>query len=264
MATLALPADLALIDAPPEWRAIDFIADLHLAEDTPRGIQAWQRYLQDTRADAVFILGDLFEVWVGDDARHAGFEARCAAILGAAAERRTIAFMCGNRDFLLGRAMLDACGVWALADPTVLVAFGVRVLLTHGDALCVDDLDYQAFRRQVRSSEWQRQFLAQPLAERRAQAQAMRRISAGRKVRQDEWVDVDDAAALGWLRAAAAGTMIHGHTHRPASHTLAPGHVRHVLSDWELDQGDERGRADVLRWQPSGIERLTPDEACAR
>jgi UDP-2,3-diacylglucosamine hydrolase len=159
--------------------------------------------------------------------------------------------------------MLEACGVMPLADPSVFVAFGQRVLLTHGDALCLADLDYQAFRCQVRSAEWQQQFLAQPLAARRAQAQAMRRISAECKAAQQpaDWVDVDREAALGWLRAADAKVMVHGHTHQPASHPLAPGFVRHVLSDWELDHGE---RAEVLRWQAGGFERLTPAEACAR
>lgn len=271
VATLALPDDLAVIEAPADWHTIDFISDLHLAEDTPRGLAAWERYLQGARADAIFILGDLFEAWSGDDARHAGFEARCAAILAEAAQQRVMAFMCGNRDFLLGHAMLDACGVMPLADPSVLAAFGERVLLTHGDVLCLADLDYQAFRRQVRSPEWQQQFLAQPLAERRAQAQAMRRISAERKATQQpaDWVDVDRTAALDWMCGARCSVMIHGHTHQPASEALAPGFVRHVLSDWELDQGGPGGssqgeRAEVLRWQPGGFERLTPAAACAR
>lgn len=262
MAAPPLPADLATLQAPAAWQAIDFISDLHLAEDTPHGVAAWQRYLRETRADAVFILGDLFEIWVGDDARHAGFEAHGAAILADSASRRPTAFMCGNRDFLLGREMLEACGVTALADPTVLCAFGARTLLTHGDALCVADLDYQQFRRQVRSPQWQRDFLAQPLAERRAQARAMREISEQRKATQapEAWVDVDTDAALAWLRQAGAQTLIHGHTHRPASQTLAPGLVRHVLSDWELDHGAQP-RAEVLRWQAGGLTRLAPEQA---
>ncbi|MEO7337174.1 MAG: metallophosphoesterase, partial [Caldimonas sp.] len=103
--------------APPAWRAIDFISDLHLAHDTPRTFEAWRDYLLRKTADAVIILGDLFEAWVGDDARHDGFEARAAAVLSEASARRPMFFMVGNRDFLVGDEMLGACGVRALADP---------------------------------------------------------------------------------------------------------------------------------------------------
>lgn len=253
-----LPADLAEIEAPPAWQTIDFISDLHLAEDTPHGVAACEQYLSTTPADAVFILGDLFEVWVGDDSRHSGFEARCVAWLTDAAARRSIAFMCGNRDFLLGRETLEACGILPLIDPTALSAFGQRLLLTHGDVLCVADADYQQFRRRVRSVEWQRAFLALPLAERRAQARSMRRISAERKANQREApIDVDADAAIAWLREARASVLIHGHTHRPASQVLAPGLTRQVLSDWELDHGPAP-RAEVLRWQATGLTRLAP------
>ena len=121
------------LSAPREWQRIDFISDLHLTADMPQTFEAWAAYLLATPADAVFILGDLFEVWVGDDARHAGFEARCAAVLAEAAARRTLAFMRGNRDFLVGAELLRDCGVHELEDPTVLLAFGQRLLLSHGD-----------------------------------------------------------------------------------------------------------------------------------
>ncbi|MDP9043729.1 MAG: UDP-2,3-diacylglucosamine diphosphatase, partial [Pseudomonadota bacterium] len=153
--------------APADWRRVDFISDLHLAADTPRTFQAWRDYLLATPADAVFILGDLFEAWVGDDAREDGFDAEATAVLTAAAARRPVYFMAGNRDFLLGSEMLAACGMQRLVDPCVLVAFGSRTLLTHGDAWCVADVDYQTFRAQVRQPAWQAQVLAAPLAQRR-------------------------------------------------------------------------------------------------
>jgi len=247
------------IVAPPAWRRIDFISDLHLADDTPRTFAVWRDYLLNTRADAVFILGDLFEAWVGDDARFEGFEATGAAVLTEGAARRPVAFMVGNRDFLLGCEMLDACGVEALPDPTVLCAFDQRTLLTHGDAWCLADADYQQFRRQVRDPAWRAQVLARPLAERRALARSIRSESERRAAEhQGEWADVDTPAALAALRCARATTLVHGHTHRPTTEPLAPGLVRHVLSDWELDHAE---RAEVLRWEDGIWARMTPTAA---
>lgn len=260
MAAAGTPT-LQTLRAPADWSAIDFISDLHLSEDTPRTFEAFAAHLRCTPADAVFILGDLFEVWVGDDMRHAGFEARCAAVLAEAAQQRTVAFMAGNRDFLVGPALLEACGVMRLEDPTLLLAYGRRVLLSHGDALCLSDTDYQAFRVQVRDATWQREFLAQPLDQRRRDALAIRAESERRKRAQgaSDWIDIDPAAAAHWMRAAQAAVLVHGHTHRPADQTFAPGLTRHVLSDWDLeaDAGDRR-RAEVLRWRASGFERLPP------
>jgi UDP-2,3-diacylglucosamine hydrolase len=256
------PAATLELIAPPAWRCIDFISDLHLAEDTPQAFASWRDYLLHTRADAIFILGDLFEAWVGDDARHEGFEARAAAVLTEAAARRPIAFMVGNRDFLLGSDMLAACGVRGLPDPTVLAAFGERVLLSHGDVWCIGDVEYQRFRAQVRSPAWQAQVLAQPLAQRRALARNMRSESERRAAehRGGEWFDVDTATALRWMAETHAHTLVHGHTHRPATQTLAPGFVRHVLSDWALD-GDTPPRAEVMRWQAGGWSRIAPSDA---
>jgi UDP-2,3-diacylglucosamine hydrolase len=250
--------------APTSWRAIDFISDLHLTDETPRTFALWADYLRQTSADAVFVLGDLFEAWAGDDARFEGFEARSAAVLTDAAARRSIAFMAGNRDFLLGSAMLEACGITALADPTLLCAFGERILLSHGDAMCIDDVSYQQFRQVVRGAAWQCGFLARSLAERRATARALRAESERHKAAQPagSWFDVDSQTALEAMRHAAAPTLIHGHTHRPGSAELAPGRWRHVLSDWELD-GTEHPRAEVLRWQSTGLVRLTPGQAMA-
>jgi UDP-2,3-diacylglucosamine hydrolase len=249
------------IEAPGDWRRIDFISDLHLADDTPRAFAAWRDYVLGTNADAVFILGDLFEAWVGDDARHEGFEARGTAVLAEAAQRRKLFFMVGNRDFLLGDEMLSACGIQALADPTVLVAFGERVLLTHGDAWCIGDVTYQQFRAQVRDPAWQAQVLARPLAERRLMARGLRSESERAAAsHQGVWFDVDTPTALRAMAAHATPTLVHGHTHRPATEPLAPGLVRHVLSDWDLDHGDTV-RAEVLRWEPGQWIRLGPADA---
>ena len=260
MTSLALPV-FGAFTAPSGWQAIDFISDLHLAADTPRGFDTWAAYMRATRADAVFILGDLFEVWVGDDARFEGFEAKCAEVLSQTAAVRSVAFMLGNRDFLVGAEMLSACNVAALSDPTVVTAFGERLLLTHGDALCLADADYQKFRAMVRSPAWQASVLARPLAERRALAREVRHESERRHgAMLPEWLDLDLAASVEWMRAADAPALVHGHTHRPADQVLQPGRTRHVLSDWDLDHAAPP-RAEVLRWTRSGLCRIAPESA---
>jgi UDP-2,3-diacylglucosamine hydrolase len=256
-----VPAAVRL-DAPAAWQAIDFISDLHLDAGTARSFDAFATHLLHTEADAVFILGDLFEVWIGDDARGGESERRCIDVMLQASRQRRLFFMAGNRDFLVGAQMLADCGAVPLADPTLLVAWGQRVLLSHGDALCLDDVDYQRFRAQVRGQRWQADFLALPLAERAAQAAAMRAASQARKRGLPDpalWADVDSAAALQWLADADASVLVHGHTHRPGTHQLDAGHIRHVLSDWDLD-GDAP-RAEVLRLTPAGFARVSPQPA---
>ena len=225
------------LNAPPSWRCIDFVSDLHLHEGLPRTRDALARYLAATPADAVLILGDLFEAWVGDDMRSEPFEAGCVEILRACGEQRHLGIMVGNRDFLLGDTMLQACCAHRLSDPTVLEAFGQRHLLIHGDSLCLADTAYLRFRAQVRQPEWQRAFLAAPLEARLAQARRMREASQAHQQQQGpaEWADVDETAAETWLQAAAAHTLIHGHTHRPAlHHHMVDGKrcERWVLADW--------------------------------
>ena len=171
-----LPIDrLAELRAPAHWQAVDFISDLHLHPGEPQTLAAWQRYLErplSERADALFILGDLFEVWVGDDALENpdSFGSLCARQLHQHSIDTPVFFMCGNRDFLVGPSALRACGMQGLDDPTVLEFMDERWLLSHGVALCLDDTDYLAFRAMVRSAEWQSSFLAQPLAQREAVA----------------------------------------------------------------------------------------------
>ena len=241
--------------APASLSCIEIISDLHLAPQTLQTLAVWARYMEQTRAGAVFILGDLFESWVGDDARFSEFEAGCVDVLIRASSRSTLAFMVGNRDFLVGKQMLEACHMQALLDPTVLVAFGQRYLLTHGDALCLGDTEYQQFRTLVRNPQWQSQLLARPLEERRQLARELRAGSMERQAGRlgDAWVDIDASMALGWLDRANSRILIHGHTHRPGTDAPAPGYLRHVLSDWSFD--DAARRAEVLRLDASGVHR---------
>lgn len=256
---MAAPAPLPAYfewTAPSSWQAVDFVSDLHLCEALPRTFGAFAAHLRQTPADAVVILGDLFELWVGDDALTRPFEQQCAELLAEAASRRAVLLMVGNRDFLLGGHFLRATGLTGLADPTVLALWGQRVLLTHGDALCLADQPYQAFRREVRGLAWQRAFLAKPLDERLAVAAQIRQASEARRRfdgRADD--DIDPAEAVRWMHAQGTTEMVHGHTHRPGSQVLAPGFKRHVLSDWDLDQGN---RAEVLRLTRDGFERMVP------
>lgn len=256
-AAVPSPGRPLVIDAPAHWDCVDFIADLHLDATRPHTFAAWAAFLRDTPAQAVFVLGDLFEAWVGDDAalQADSFEAHGAQVLREAAGRRWIGFMAGNRDFLVGDGLLAPAGVQHLPDPTELRAFGRQVLLSHGDALCLADEGYQRFRAQVRDPAWQAGFLARPLAERRALAQAMRDASREHQRDPSTWADVDPEAAVSWLRETGCTALVHGHTHRPGSRSLAPGLDCHVLADWEFD-GHGPARAQVLRLTCGGFTRI--------
>ncbi|MDP2818303.1 MAG: UDP-2,3-diacylglucosamine diphosphatase [Polaromonas sp.] len=253
---------IAELVAPAAWRTVDFISDIHLKSGEPANFAAWQAYMQSTPADAVFILGDLFDVWVGDDAAgHAAsdFDASCVHVLQNTGERLALFFMHGNRDFLVGPELMARCRSTLLADPTVLGFAGSRWLLSHGDALCLDDVDYMHFRKQVRRADWQQAFLGQPLPERQAIARGLRRQSREQHEKRGQsgepYIDLNADAARLWLQAANAPTLIHGHTHQPAVHALGPGLERVVLSDW--DATAQAPRAEVLRLSAAGLQRIT-------
>lgn len=249
----ALPQFAELL-APDHWRTLDFLSDVHLQPQDPLTFDAWARAMAASTADAVFILGDLFEVWVGDDALDprvgddspiGRFELACAQVVHATAQKRPVFFMHGNRDFLLGAAGRTAAGLQLLADPTVLVFGGQRWLLSHGDALCLDDVAYQQFRRQVQNPAWQQASLKHPLALRRQMARQIREASEQRKDQGLGYADVDSDTAREWLRASESHTLIHGHTHMPADHDLGEGMRRIVMSDW--DAGAQPPRLEILQ-----------------
>lgn len=252
---------VAQLQGAPEWRAIDFISDLHLQPSEPQTVQAWRDYLAHSTADAIFMLGDLFEVWVGDDAldEPGSFEAECAALLREAAQKRPLFFLVGNRDFLAGEAFLKRSGMTGLAEPTVLHWAGPSILLSHGDALCLDDVEYQQFRAVSRSPAWQQQLLAQPLAVRRAIGKSARTESEQRKQSGAAYADADAQMVATWMQAAQAPWLIHGHTHQPADHALGQDHWRIVLSDWHIDATQHR--AEVLRVTPEGWQRIPAELA---
>jgi UDP-2,3-diacylglucosamine hydrolase len=239
---------------------------LHLCELEPATFDAWLRYMSSTTAQAVFILGDLFEVWVGDDSIRAdlspssvnlNFEERCTLVLQATGKRLNLYFMHGNRDFLVGKQMMTACNATLLADPTVLTFQHQRYLLTHGDMLCLADTQYLAFRDVVRQAAWQQAQLAKPLAERQAIGRHMRLESQKNQQNVLEYADVDTAAVLTWLQAANTKTMIHGHTHKPATHDLGTAFKRVVMTDWDLKATP--ARAEVLQLSTTGLQRIQLD-----
>jgi len=215
-----------------------FVSDLHLDDSRPGITDQLERFLAGPAANAaaVYILGDLFEYWVGDDSLEMPLAERVSVAIEDAAVRCPVYFMHGNRDFLVAERFAEATGVKLLEDPTVLDVDGRRTVLAHGDTLCTDYHAYQAFRKLVRDPTWQSSALARPISERLAIAQDMRVKSEGAKHGKPLAImDVSDAAVEAVFRATGATLMIHGHTHRPARHeTTVDGIARErwVLGDW--------------------------------
>jgi UDP-2,3-diacylglucosamine hydrolase len=216
-----------------------FISDLHLSAGRPHSKRSFLGFLEREARDAhaLYILGDLFEYWVGDDDLAEPFNATIVAALSQLAGSGVpVYLMHGNRDFVIGDAFACASGATLLPDPTALKLYGQQTLLMHGDTLCTLDSDYQAFRREVRSQSWISSLMRQPLAQRKAAIEALRRKSEQEKrAKRDEIMDVAPAEVEATLRRYGYPRLIHGHTHRPARHLhLVDGHVceRWVLADW--------------------------------
>jgi UDP-2,3-diacylglucosamine hydrolase len=239
---------------------IDFVSDLHLCPQRPGATRIFLAYLagRAREAEALFILGDLFEVWSGDDCIDDTDDVYhreiVAALRALSASGTRLSIMHGNRDFLIGEHFAERCGAALVSDPYVLSTQGWQFVLSHGDTLCTDDKDYLAFRAQVRTPAWAANFLAKPLAERRAIAAALRAQSetAKREKRTQELMDVNALATDDFIRAKGYATLIHGHTHRPATHAhLVDGIAveRWVLADWSEERGE------ILVWDGEKLAR---------
>ncbi|MDO9011544.1 MAG: UDP-2,3-diacylglucosamine diphosphatase [Gallionella sp.] len=216
------------------------ISDLHLSPDHPASMAAFRNFIATVapQAEALYILGDLFEYWAGDDDLHDAFHQQVIdAILSLSAHPIRIYLMHGNRDLLMGEALAAACGATLLPDPALVDMYGTETLLSHGDTLCTDDVEYQNFRTQVHSVDFKQQFLAKPLAKRKAHiAQLRARSEAEKQVKVSAIMDVNDEAVAKLLREHHYPRLIHGHTHRPRRHEhRVDGHLceRWVLGDWD-------------------------------
>ncbi|MGF7190779.1 UDP-2,3-diacylglucosamine hydrolase [Robbsia andropogonis] len=263
-------------------RASLFLSDLHLSPTLPRTTNAFTRFIDAVDpADVaeVYILGDLFEFWIGDDMLEAAFESDVAARLATLRQRGIALYvMHGNRDFLMGRRFAHAAGATLINDPMAIDRFARRYVLTHGDLLCTDDIPYQRFRRVVRWRSLQWLFLRWPLRWRMALAARIRANSARQGGARMVYTDVNREAVQHLYRRFAADRMIQGHTHRPARHddgpAAAPHHdapapmstdtvtdiagnrlIRWVLTDWELDGASPR--AAFLRVDATGEAIVT-------
>lgn len=220
-----------------------FISDLHLCADRPEITELFLGFLRGRarRAEALYILGDLFEYWIGDEAIHQDeFRSMVHGMRDLSASGVALFFIRGNRDFLMGAEFERATGGRMLADPTVADLYGERVLLMHGDTLCTDDAEYMAFRAVVRTETWRREFLAKSVAKRDAMVRSYREISKTATARKKpEIMDVTQQAVETVMRAHGVRRLIHGHTHRPGEHVFDLGGTevrRMVLGDW-YEQG---------------------------
>ena len=216
-----------------------FISDLHLDPSRPEIIATFRRFIAEeaVNADALYILGDLFEAWIGDDADDETGKQFVDAMRPLREARKPCFYMHGNRDFLLGERFARESGMTLLPDLSVINLYGTPTLLMHGDSLCTDDAAYQAFRQQSRAPAWQRAFLARSIAEREAFARQAREES--RRYTRDNAnaaiMDVNEGAVADAMRAAGVKRLIHGHTHRPATHSFDLNNTpatRIVLGDW--------------------------------
>lgn len=225
-----------------------FIADLHLQPEKPATLRAFLSLLagEAREADALYMLGDLFEAWIGDD-DDSPMACQVRESLKRLSATTPVFFMHGNRDFLIGERFAENSGCRLLSDPYRINLYGRPVLLMHGDTLCTEDRKYQQFRQQVRDPAWQAALLAKPLAERQQIAQQLRQASRdSSRYKSEAIMDVTPAEVERVMRQHDVDCLIHGHTHRPACHTEPTG-TRIVLGDWEANGW-------VLRWDARGPE----------
>ncbi|MEW6354278.1 MAG: UDP-2,3-diacylglucosamine diphosphatase [Pseudomonadota bacterium] len=230
-----------------------FISDLHLCPERPEITKLFLEFLRADarRCDALYILGDLFEAWLGDDDNNAENAAILSGLRALTEHGAPVYIMHGNRDFLIGADFSAMTGCHLLPDPSVIDLYGRATLLTHGDALCTQDVEYQKVRAQVRNPAWQQVFLELPLAKRAELAREYRQKSREKTRAKPEYImDVHQSAVEQIMREHGVTRLIHGHTHRPAVHDFyldARPAQRIVLGDW-YEQGS------VLRCGASGCE----------
>lgn len=235
-----------------------FLSDVHLMQKDAATAASFTRFMTQhaPRAEAVYLVGDLFEVYIGLDGFDE-FEQRIAATLKTLSAQTAVYWMVGNRDFLLNAEAAQRLGLTFLDDPTIIERYGQRLLLTHGDALCSDDVPYQRLRHIVRTPLIQWLFRRLPLKARQQLADRARQGSQAHTQRQRaEYMDINDDLARRWLSHAQCPTLLHGHTHRAGKRVL-PGTDRDyqiiTLGDWHPD-------GVIARWDPRGIELLSTDQ----
>lgn len=249
-------------------RSALLVSDVHLNHDQPQLAKAFFAWLNQHTISAaqppqaLFILGDLVDAWVGDDqlaSQPSSVDAQLCDHLRAIKQAGiTTYFLHGNRDFLIGNGFAAASGVTLLRDPTVIEVQSTSIVLSHGDQLCTQDTAYQAFRKQVRDPQWQAAFLAKPLAERLQIAQHLRAQSEIEKSgKAMEIMDITQAEAEQLVAHLHADTLIHGHTHRPGRYPLQDSKDRWVLPDWEVDTTGELIRGGGLYIDGQGIRSVS-------
>lgn len=236
-----------------------FISDLHLEESRPDITEAFLGFLDGTASgvDQLYILGDFFEAWIGDDERTPLQEQIAAALRKLRDSGTDIFLMHGNRDFLIGEDFCERAGATLLDDPTVIDLHGTPTLLMHGDSLCTADVEYQKFRANMRNPQWQQMILQRPLEDRQQMARQLREISMAKNQGKEEFImDVTPEEVIKDMEAHGVQHMIHGHTHRPAVHELIANGLpakRIVLGDWDKNiwwLEAEPGKEPELKKQP--------------
>ena len=221
-----------------------FVSDLHLSPETPKTLAAFFNFLQNEaiQSHSLYLLGDLFDSWPGDDDLDSLFpQSVCNELRRVSDNGTKIYWLGGNRDFLVGSHFAAAAGFTLLEEPHIADFDHQKILLVHGDAQCTDDTAYMTFRTLVRDREWQSAFLARPLSERKNIIAGMREGSrAAQKEKSMEIMDVNSVQIAALFKTHQVSVLIHGHTHRPGVHTYAEG-IRYVLPDWDCDSDVRRG-----------------------